>query len=346
MRNLAGIAAGLLAGFLAGPVVAQGAGLVAGPAGTAEPVIARDLMGEGTACGITVSPISTTGSMENASAVRDRSGVQLGFVQEDTLEYIRTLAPGDSTLRRMAQGLSVVMPLHSQAIHVLARRELAGLEDLDGQRVSLGNEGSGTQLTAGLVLDVAGVAPAARIEDLAPQASLDALLAGEIDAMFLVDGVPSPLLADARIDPARFHLLGLTQPVLTALYTPSRITPGAYPVAPNGVETVAVRSVLMTFDFSATGNAYHRASCAAVADVAQLIVSRIEPLQAGGHPAWRSVDFADLPADWLVSPCALAGLEPGRAELTCQTAPPVQAAADLPAPNALFLERICARGGC
>ena len=334
----------MLAGLLAGPALAQqGAGLVAGPAGTAAPLIAGDLAAEGAACGIAITPMPSAGSMANAAAVRDRPGVQLGLVQEDALEYIRTLAPDSAALRRMAQGLRVVMPLHAQAVHLLARRELTELADLDGARVSLGEDGSGTRLTAGLVLDLAGVEPGARLEDLAPQAALDALLAGEIDAMFLVDAVPSPLMAEAALDPARFHLLALTAPVLTALYTPLRITPDAYAVAPDGVETVAVRSVLMTFDFSATGNAYHRASCAAVGDVAQLVLSRIAPLQAGGHPAWQSVDLTDLPADWLVSPCALAGLEPGR-ELTCEDA---SSATPAPAaPNALFLERICARGGC
>ncbi len=341
MRLAACLATGMLALLAPGHALAQGAGLVSGPEGTLAPVIAGDLAAEGAACGVAITPMPSAGSMANAAAVRDRPGVQLGLVQEDALEYIRTLAPRETALRRMAQGLRVAMPLNAQAVHVLARRELAGLADLGGRRVSLGQEGSGTRLTAGLLMDLTGVEPGALVEDLAPQAALDALLAGEIDAMFLVDGVPSPLLADPQLDPARFHLVELSQPVLTGLYMPARITPGAYPVAPEGVATISVRSVLMTFDFSANGNAYHRASCAAVGDAAQLIASRIGQLQAAGHPAWESVDMTDLPADWLVSPCALAGLEPGR-ELSCPAAP----AAASPGQNARFLELICARGAC
>lgn len=349
-RALARAAAGwLAAACLAAPGAAQVAGIVSGPAASTELRMAEDLVAEGAACGVALGAIATAGSLEAATAVRSRSGVQLGFVQEDVLEYARTLAPDDAELRRIAQGLRVVLPLHAEEIHVLARGEVAGLADLAGRRVSVGVEGSGTLLTAGLVLDLTEIEPAERVEDLAPAEALEALIRGEIDAMFLVGGAPAPLLGDPRLDPAAFRLLPLTDPVLTAVYRPARIAAGAYPVAAAGVEVVAVRSVLMAYEFSATGNAYHRASCAAVADAAQVALARLDRLQAEGHPKWRDLDPTDLPAGWEISDCALSGLAPGRA-LVCDgaqvPAPAAQPEAGGAGPEALFRQRVCARVGC
>ena len=44
----------------------------------------------------------------------------------------------------------------------LARRDIAGLDDLAGKRVAIGVENSGTFLTASLILSLAGVEPADR----------------------------------------------------------------------------------------------------------------------------------------------------------------------------------------
>ncbi len=91
---------------------------------------------------------------------------------------------------------------------MLARREIAGLQDLAGRRVATGVADSGTRVTADLVLDLAQVEPAERLS-LAPDAALEALLAGEIDALFYVGGAPVELFDTDRIDPTDFHLLPL-----------------------------------------------------------------------------------------------------------------------------------------
>ncbi len=339
--------AGLILASLGGMAAAQDAGLVTGPAGGTAGVIGGELAAQGALCGVGIAPVASLGSIENAEAVRDRPGIQLGLVQEDVLEYIRTLAPGDAGLRRMAQGLRVVMPLHLETIHLVARDGIATLADLGGRRVATGPEASGTALTAGLVLDLTGTEPAERVA-LGPEPALAALAAGEVDAAFIVGGAPVPALAAFAAE--GFHLVPLTDPVLTAVYAPVRVPGGTYPLGDAGVEALAVRSVLTTFDFSATGNAYHRASCAAVGDVAQLVVTRLDQLRAGGHPAWGTVDPADLPAGWEISACALAGLAPGRA-LVCEddaaAAPEAAARPEVPpAGQALFLQRVCGRVDC
>jgi TRAP transporter TAXI family solute receptor len=325
--------------------------LVAGNANGTDVEIGRNIAAVAQECGLSLNVRPSAGSMENASAVRDRPRTQFGFVQGDVLEYLETFAPEDPALRRIADRLRVVFPLYDAEVHVLARRDVPDLAALSGTRVSVGLEDSGTFVTAGVVLDLAAVHPAARISDLDPEAALEALLAGEIDAMFEVSAAPANLFRDPRIDPERFHLLSLDEPVLAAVYAPARIAAGSYPVVDADLDVVAVGTVLMTFDFRPPVNSYHRASCTAIADFAHLILSRLEVLKAEGHPKWRAIDLTAIPQGWQISDCVLAGLDPDH-ELTCPAvaapSPQPDAGADTSAagPNATFLRRICAATGC
>ena len=141
----------------------------------------------------------------------------------------------------------------------------------------------------------------------------------------------------------------MTDPVLAAVYTPAEVPAGTYPFVTEPVKLVAVKAVLVTFDFQPGRNAYQAASCRMVADLSHLMLTRFDQLRASGHPKWRSVDVKDIPPGWEVSPCVLDGLDAGvRVQLP-------QAGRDGGArgwagletePNRLFLQRVCARMGC
>ena len=323
--------------------------LMAGPAGGTYARIGRDLAAIGAECGLGLNVQESAGSVENMQAVRDRRATQLGLVQSDALEYFRTFEADDPALRRTARGVRVALPLYDEEVHVLARRDIAGLGDLAGKRVAVGDAGSGTRVTADLILDLAQVEPAER-RAIAPAAALDALLGGEIDALFYVVGAPAEIFASGRIDPESFHLLPLDEPVLTAVYSPAEIPAGSYPFVTEPVKVVAVRAVLVTFDFDPRRNSYQAASCRAVADWSHLIVTRLDRLRQEGHPKWGAVDLRALPAGWQVSNCVLEGLDPAY-DFTCrhpdgtEVREGLAAAADSEA-NALYLQRVCARIGC
>jgi TRAP transporter TAXI family solute receptor len=333
------------------PVAAQEveANIVTGGASGTYIQIGRDLAALGAECGLTLNVRESAGSIENMNAVRDRPATQLGVVQSDVLEYFQTFAGDDPALRRAARGIRVAFPLYNEEVHVLARREIAGLADLAGKRVATGVEGSGTRLTADLVLDLVEVAPAERVA-LGPAEALAALLAGEVDAFFYVVGAPAELFRSDRIDPAAFHLLPLTDPVLAAVYTPTEVAAGTYPFVTEPVKLVAVKAVLVTFDFQRERNAYQAASCGLVADVSHLILTRFDQLREQGHPKWKAVDVKDIPPGWEVSACVLEGLAPGYA-FTCRKPDGTVVEEGLSGeaesePNRLFLQRVCARMGC
>ena len=311
--------------------------------------IGRDLAALGAECGVSLDVRESAGSVENMEAVRDRRATQLGIVQSDVLEYFKTFAGDDAGLRRQADGIRIAFPLYDEEVHVLARRGIGRLADLAGQRVATGAEGSGTRITADLILDLAQVAPAER-RALGPEAALEALLAGEIDAMFFVVGAPAELFRSERIDPAAFHLLPIDDPVVAAVYEPVEVPAGTYPFVAEPVQVVAVKAVLVTFDFQPGQNAYQAGSCRMLADLGHLMVTRFDKLRESGHPKWRSVDVRDIPPGWEVSPCVLQGLEPGYM-FSCRKPDGTVVQEGLGASgetdaNALFLERVCARMGC
>lgn len=350
MATLPALLAALLATAPPG-ASAQGVpfGIVTGRAASTDQAIGRDLAALGAECGLELTVAETAGSLENAAALRDRPGVQLGIVQSDVLDYLRAFQAEDPDLARIAGSLRIAVPLYGEEVHLLARDDIATLADLQGRRVAVGLTGSDTAITAQLVLDLTEVAPRARVTGLAPPAALDALLGGEIDAMFHIGGAPTALFADDRLAGAGLRLVPLTDPVLAAVYTHSEIAAGSYAFQDGPVATVSVRAVLMAYDFAPARNAYNALSCAAIGDLTHLIASRLGALRETGHPKWRDVDPTAIPPGWEVSPCALAGLAPDFA-FTCVapdgTITEEGGARSAAEPNALFLERICARLGC
>lgn len=306
--------------------------------------IGRDLGGLMAQCGQELQVVESAGSLENFLAVRQRPGTQFGIVQGDVLEYMQTFAAGDPAVARAITGVRIAFPLYDEEVHILARRDIADLDGLAGKRVAIGVENSGTFLTASLILSLAGVEPGEKLLT-APDAALPQLMAGQIDAFFYVAGAPASLYAEGGIDGKRFHLLPIREPTLQAVYSPTTLAAGTYGFQPDPVDLVAVKAVLMTYEYDPARNAYHRASCQGVSDMASLILTGIDRLRAEGHPKWRSVDLTDIPPGWDVGACVNRGLDPDyRPHCTAPQAPP-QALPESEA-NSAYRRNICAVIGC
>ena len=316
--------------------------LTGGPNGTYIQ-IGRDLSREMARCGLTLNVRESAGSLENFLGVRSRRHTQFGIVQSDVLEYLRTYASEDRNIARAIAGVRILAPLYNEEVHVLAKREIGSLSDLNGRRVAVGVEDSGTFLTSSLVLDLAGIAPSERLTINAGD-SLAGLLSGEIDAFFYVAGAPTKLFQTDEIDPERFHLLEINDETLQAVYVPAQIAAGTYPFQTDAVNLVAVKAVLMTYEYAPRRNQYHRQSCEAVSDMAHLLLSRFRVLQESGHPKWKNVDLNTLPPGWSVSECVNAGLSESY-RLDCAQPVPESSSIESEA-NEAYRARICATIGC
>lgn len=280
--------------------------MTGGPKGTYIQ-IGRDLAAIAGECGQELQVRESAGSLENLVAVKNRLFTQFGIVQSDVLEYVRTYSEVDADLRRALWGVRIMFPLYDEEIHVLARRDIASLKDLAGRKVAIGAKDSGTFLTAALVLDILRVSGAERLA-ISSGDALPKLLKGEIDALFYVAGAPAALFADKSIDGAQFHLLDIKDAPLLATYAPSEIEGGAYPFQPDPVSTIAVKAVLMTYDYQTAKSDYHRDNCRAAADLSSLMLANLDRLRDSGHPKWKEIDLAAVPPGWKVSDCVKAGM--------------------------------------
>lgn len=272
----------------------------------------------------------SAGSLENVEAVLRRPNTPLGIVQSDVLDFVATFSD-DPELRRTAAAMRMVFPLYSEEVHLLARPEIRSLADLAGKRVAMGAPTSGTLLTATLMLASAGIEPAEEVEIDTAEA-LAALRDRQVDAMFYVAGRPAKLFASEVSAADGFHLVPITDPLVRQLYQSTVIPAATYAWQAEDVPTVAVRAVLMTYDY-ARPNAYHRAACATVGKVARMIASNLEWLRGPGrgHPKWQEADLDAGLVSWERSRCAEAGLNGPDAyviaqspRLSCDDANPIR----------------------
>src|SRR5215469_10228109 len=231
---------------------------------------------------ITLNVYNSKGSIENVFAVYQRPGVQLGVVQSDVLAFITRLQ-SDPTLVKIAKKTRMVFPLYNEEVHVLGRRGIADFEDLTGKRVAIGRDGSGTFLTARLLFQLSDVKPAAMVP-IDTDEALAELKAGRIDAMFYVAGYPVKLFKEGVTEADQLALVPITSKSVLELYPPAEIPGGTYPWQPQKLTTVAVKAVLVSFD-------YRFRDCDAVGKFAQIMARRMDWLVQNGHPKWKQVDL-------------------------------------------------------
>ena len=229
---------------------------------------------------LTVHP--SRGSVENVYAVYQRPGVQMGIVQSDVLAFVSRIET-DPVLTRIAKKTKMVFPLYNEEIHLVGKRDIGSFEDLAGRRVAIGREGSGTYLTARLLFKLSEVVPAEMV-NIDTGEALAALRAGRVDAMFYVAGYPVKLFTDDVTEADQLAVIPITSKSITEFYPTVDLPARAYAWQDKAVPTVAVKSVLVSFDF-------RRKDCQTVGRFAQVIARQMPWLIENGHPKWKAVDL-------------------------------------------------------
>jgi len=204
------------------------------------------------------SPITiaeTAGSVENAMLI-ERSEARAGVVQSDVAAAAIT---GDGIFSGTGPlgHLRAVASLFPEPVHVVVRADsgIRQMKDLAGRRVALGRVASGTRQTALRLLEAAGVRSDQIIglEEPSPQAALDSLAAGDIDAVIEVVSAPWRQL-EIAMHASRLRLLPFDpQAIARAAVEVHGIVPldipgRTYPGQSGDVPTVAATALLVTRD--------------------------------------------------------------------------------------------------
>ncbi len=225
---------------------------------------------------------NSTGSIENLYAVYRRPRTQLGIVQSDVLAFVARME-NEPILRQIARKTKMVFPLYNEEIHLLGRKDVNSFDQLAGKRVAIGKEGSGTYLTAKLLFEVSNVRPQ-KMVSIGTDDALSQLKAGSIDAMFYVAGLPVKLFREDVTAADGLALSPITNKSIMEFYPRAEIPANIYNWQVESVNTVAVKAVLVSFNF-------RRANCEYVGDVAQILYENMEWLIQNGHPKWNIVDL-------------------------------------------------------
>ena len=135
--------------------------------------------------GVRVQLQPTSGSLENLRHLRDpRSGVSVGFIQ------------GGTTTRKDAPELESLGTIFYEPLWLFRRSEIAdGIQGLRGRRLSIGPEGSGGRALALKIIERTKIdSIIGELSAFAPQVAAEKLIAGDIDAAFVVTAWESPVV--------------------------------------------------------------------------------------------------------------------------------------------------------
>jgi hypothetical protein len=168
-------------------------GLIAGPAVSAETLLAADmasLFPQG--ADLRVLPMLGDSGSGNLALLLDDPGIGLAFVSTEAL------AEASAKDKRLADRLELVARLAPQEVHVLARAEVETLSDLSGKKVSVGPAGSASAVTATTLFKALGVD--VEISNLDTPGAIEQLKQGALSAVVIVDAKPSPLIGAIPIN--------------------------------------------------------------------------------------------------------------------------------------------------
>jgi TRAP transporter TAXI family solute receptor len=301
LKNI--VYAALLCGLFVGPAMAQQGpqslivqanqgtvGVITGMEGGTYAKTAADLMilDNGT---LRVLPVLGKGSLQNLSDILYLKGIDIGFVQADALTY----AKQHNMFPNLAQGIQYISKLYDEEVHVLARKDITQLQDLNNRRVNVDVVGSGSAMTAEIVLNALGIH--AKLEHQPQVIGVQELEQGQIAAIIHVGGAPIPLLKDVPGGSGLHFLQIPINQTLLATYLPGELSHADYPslvAADQKIPTLAVADVMAVYAWAPYTERYKR-----VSRFVDAFFTRFSELQKPPHhPKWREVNLAAQVPGW------------------------------------------------
>lgn len=239
--------------------------------------IAQDIKNLAAKEGVELQVIPTKGSLENIQLLGNGK-VDLAIVQLDALRFVSDVLKQHKGLD-VFDRIKVVLNLYPEEVHILSnKKEIQTFYHLEGKRVSVGTEGGGTAVTAGVLFAVYDINATLSFE--AFEDAVKKIDQGNLDAVVFVGGAPVPFIAKLS---SKFHLVRLpSNQVLEQIYFRTQLGKAHYNWAQADTETYAVPSSIMGVD-----NRDEKY----VAQMQRLVLSILnggEYLRTNGHPKWKS----------------------------------------------------------
>lgn len=237
--------------------------------------IAQDIKRLAESEGIPVEVVQTNGSFDNVNLL-GAGKVDLAILQLDVLRFVAEIMLKETGFN-VFQEAKVVLNLYPEEIHIIAKDEkIRTVQDLEGKKVAVGPEKSGSALTAEVLLAGFNV-HIDRVFD-SPEIAIKKIASSDLDALIFIGGAPVPAFRDLD---RSFHFVTIPMDSgLEQIYPKKKIAENVYNWA-GAQETHAVPSVIMTrnrddADFAVT-----------LQKLVLAILVNKENLDANGHPKWK-----------------------------------------------------------
>ena len=231
-----------------------------------------------------VLPIVTRGPVENLNDLLYLKGVDLAIINSDAMDEYKIRSP--EILKRV----TYVLNLFPSELHILVRPEIQSLQDLAGKKVNFNTLGTAAAFSGPLIFSRLGV----NIEKtfIPHPVAMQQLRKGEggMAAVVFITSKPVDAFQRGQWEPG-FKFLSLPYDAkYEDYYLPATLEASEYPnliKAGERIQTIAVPSVLVAYNWPGDSNRYQR-----VARFTDLLFSRIEKLQGPGFdPKWKSINL-------------------------------------------------------
>jgi TRAP-type uncharacterized transport system substrate-binding protein len=247
-----------------------------------------------------VLAIPGKGGVQNVRDVLSRPNIDFGIAPLPVLEA----AAATDGMGNLRKRIAYVAPLYFEEVHVLAGASVHDAADLEGKEVSLGEEGSSTEIVARTVL--ASLEVKVRPSNLHGQAAVDAVKDGKLAAAFVVSGKPVDSIG--KLWGRTVRLLSLPADKVPEGFVPAVIDHSDYPDLISlglKVRTYAVQNVLFGYNWPA------RSPRGKVGRTfLSVLLYRLSDLHVGGnHQKWREVNVAGFVPGWRRLPAMQAWLD-------------------------------------
>jgi len=244
-----------------------------------------------------ILPIVTYGASENISDLLYLRGVDIAITHADVFDIYKK--SGD--VRNIEQRVNYISQMHNTEFYVLARSDIASLQDLAGKKVGFHVKGSGPSVTGPMIFERLGI----KVEPvfINHTFAIEKMRSGEIAAIFQLGAKPNDLLAKLKPEPG-LHFVPINWgPKFSDYYLPSTLTHDDYPnlIPPGGsIDTLAVPVVLAVYNWPKASERYRR-----VERFVQYYFERFEKLkQPSFHPKWKEINLAARVPGWHRYPAA------------------------------------------
>ncbi len=260
---------------------------------------------------VDVNVETSQGAIDNMLSMMSKSNSGFIILQEDVLNYffinkrsaLQLVKKFDEKCspEKMEQFLNSIrafIPLYSEEIHVVVQKDsdIKGIKGLNGKKVNLGAEKSGTRLTSAILFHIAGVnVEKSHFED---SKALELLMSGEIDAIILVGGVPLDSLK--YIPDGKIKLLSIQDDSFKGYYNSATIPSGRYSWQKEDTLTYSTKAIMVSQKTDTS------LVCASKKRFAEELLKKIPALQSYGHKKWEQVNpklsIKDLQTEECVEP--------------------------------------------